>query len=95
MRLEGPVRYRLSRDQSSEASLFTIADDDGKAKFGYPATSTLPKLYVITVDGERVRYVRRISSCGLRRKSRAESLRSLRSNEPCQPLRVQAAQLLR
>lgn len=55
MKLEGPIRYRLSRLQSSEVGLFTIADDDGKAKFGRPATSKLPKLYVITVEGEEAR----------------------------------------
>jgi len=52
MKLEGPIRYRLSRVHPPEAGLFTIADDDGKDKFGHPATSTLPKLYVITVEGE-------------------------------------------
>jgi|SRR5450759_2007562 len=52
MKLEGPTQYRLSRDESRPTGLFTIVDNEGKAKFAYPATSTLPKLYIVTVDGE-------------------------------------------
>jgi len=50
MKLAGPVRYKLSFD----AKTFTVKCPQGTAKFSGLATSKLPKLYVVSVDGRPV-----------------------------------------
>lgn len=52
MELTGPVRYRLSILPQSGGGLFKIRDGSGKSKFSVPATSSLPKLYIVTAEGE-------------------------------------------
>jgi hypothetical protein len=53
MELTGPVRYRLSILPSSGGGSFHITDGNGKPSFTGLATSSLPKLYVVTASGEQ------------------------------------------
>ena len=48
MGLSDPARFRITASDE-EATSFSIADDSRRTKFSHPLTSTLPKLYVITV----------------------------------------------
>ena len=50
MRLEGPVRYRVAILPSSDPRLFEITDMDGKTKLSADATSSRPKLYIVTAN---------------------------------------------
>lgn len=52
MELTGPFRYRVSILPSASGGLFEVLDDQGRSKFTAPATSPVPKLYVVTVKGE-------------------------------------------
>jgi hypothetical protein len=52
MKLTGPARYRVSILPSSEGRPFEITDDNGKPNFTAPATSSFPKLYIVTARGE-------------------------------------------
>lgn len=47
MKLIGPMRYKLSFD----AKTFRVTCPKGTAKFSGPATSKLPKLYVVSAGG--------------------------------------------
>jgi hypothetical protein len=53
LKLAGPVRYHVSIVPGSDGKLFQIKDGDGKPKFSKPATSNLPKLYIVTVEGHK------------------------------------------
>jgi hypothetical protein len=49
MELVGPLRYRVSiLPASADGGLFEVCDDQGRSKFSVPATSSVPKLYVVT-----------------------------------------------
>jgi hypothetical protein len=50
MRMTGPDRYRLSLDTGK----FTVTCAKGTPKFSGLATSKLPKLYIVSVDGRPV-----------------------------------------
>ena len=50
MRFEGPFRYRVAIFPPADLRLFEITDTNGKTKLSGEATSSLPKLYVVTVD---------------------------------------------
>jgi hypothetical protein len=50
MRIIGPERYALSFD----AEKFTVSCSKGTAKFSGLATSRLPKLYIVSVDGHLI-----------------------------------------
>jgi hypothetical protein len=52
MKLTRPVRYHVSIVPGSKGRLFRIKDGAGKPKFSKPATSNLPKLYTVTVEGQ-------------------------------------------
>lgn len=52
MELTGPFRYRVSILPPTSGALFEITDDQGKSKFTVPATSSLPKIYIVTAKGE-------------------------------------------
>jgi hypothetical protein len=56
MELTGPISYRVSIRPSSDGGLFQITDDNGNPNFTTPATSSLPKLYVVTAKAERLRF---------------------------------------
>jgi len=51
VRLEGPFSYKISIVPEGRGS-FTVADHQGVSKFGPPLTSKLPKLYIVTVEGQ-------------------------------------------
>jgi hypothetical protein len=50
MRIIGPERYALSFDPEE----FTVSCSKGTAKFSGLATSRLPKLYIVSVDGQLI-----------------------------------------
>jgi hypothetical protein len=50
MRIVGPERYKLSFD----AEKFAVTCSKGTAKFSGLATAKLPKLYVVSVEGQPV-----------------------------------------
>src|SRR5579864_3472427 len=50
MRIVGPERYRLAFDSAK----FAVTCSKGTPKFSGLATSRLPKLYVVSVDGQLI-----------------------------------------
>jgi len=50
MKFEGPIRYRVAILPPPDPRLFEITGTNGKTKLSAEATSSLPKLYVVTVD---------------------------------------------
>jgi hypothetical protein len=53
MKLEGPFSYQLSILPEEDGGSFTVSDSKGMPKFGRPVTSRVPKLYIVTVKGQR------------------------------------------
>jgi hypothetical protein len=54
LKLDGPHSYTVAvvPEEGGHGS-FTISDEKGSSKFGHPVTSKVPKLYIVTVKGER------------------------------------------
>lgn len=50
MKISGPISYKLSFD----ARKFTVICPKGTAKFSWPATSNLPKLYIVSINKKPV-----------------------------------------
>jgi hypothetical protein len=54
MKFEGPIRYRIAVVRNGSKESFQIADTNGKSKFAFPATSRIPKIYVVTAKRKRL-----------------------------------------